>query len=42
MSLDLEVKKTGDSLRIGYGGYLHMRVEILNTIQFGLGDKFKK
>lgn len=42
MALDLEVKNTGDTMRIGYGGYFHIRIEILNTISFRLGDKFEK
>ncbi|MDY3059301.1 MAG: hypothetical protein SOR11_04795 [Fusobacterium sp.] len=42
MALDLVVKKRGDRMTIGYGAYFNMRIEILNTIQFGLGDKFKK
>ena len=42
MALDLVVKKRGDRMTIGYGAYFNMRIEILNTIQFGLRDKFKK
>lgn len=42
MGLCMEVKKTGDCMEIGYGGYFAIRRFILNEIEDNLGETFSK